>query len=81
MEVLLNDYGCDDLAHLMETSDRPGTVRIEKGGQVYHLPVARFDNRVDKTSFIRDDPSDWPADSVKVLHDELKRACQHLAGL
>jgi hypothetical protein len=80
LEVLLNDYGCDDVAHLMETSDRPGTVRIEKGDRVYHLPVARFDNRVDKTSFIRDDPSDWPADSVKALHDELKRACQHLAG-
>lgn len=80
LEVLLNDYGCDDVAHLMETSDRPGTVRIEKGGRVYHLPVARFDNRVDKTSFIRDDPSDWPADSVKALHDELRGACDHLAG-
>ena len=79
IEVMLNDYGCDDIAHLVEQSDQTGTVRIEAHGKVYHLPLARFDNRVDKTSFVRADAKDWAEADVKALHEGLAGALSSLA--
>lgn len=70
-EVMLKDYGCDDIEYLMENSDVPGTIRIEKDGDVYHLPIARFDNRVDLTTFVRDEPETWPEDQRAKLHSGL----------
>jgi hypothetical protein len=78
--VMLGDYGMDDMAYLVDASDRPGTVRVESRGQAFHLPVARFDNRVDKTSFIRGARAAWPAESVRVLHAGLAEAFAHLAA-
>jgi hypothetical protein len=65
---------------LVEQSDRPGTVRIEAYGTSYHVPVAVFDNRVDKTSFLRADFETWPADAVARLHEDLKAAFGGLTG-
>jgi hypothetical protein len=79
IEVMLNDYGCDDMEHLIARSDRADTVRVETRGKVYHLPVARFDNRVDKTTFVRDDPSAWKPEQVEALHEGLKQAFSRLA--
>jgi hypothetical protein len=42
--------------------------------------VARFDNRVDKTSFIRDERARWKADDVRAIHDGLKDAFTRLAS-
>jgi hypothetical protein len=78
--VMLGDYGMDDMAHLVETSNRPGTVRVETRGNTFHLPVSRFDNRDDKTTFVREDRAKWPAESVRVLHAGLREALAHLAG-
>jgi hypothetical protein len=74
IDVMMNDYGCDDMAHLIDSSDQPGTLRVAAHGQSYHLPVARFDNRVDKTSFVREEPKSWKPDDVKALHEGLKNA-------
>jgi len=87
MEVMLGQYGCDDMAWLLEQSDRPGTIRVERivpeGGRyatkVYYLPVARFDNRKDLTTFVREDQSLWKAEDVKAIHDGLKAAFDQLA--
>jgi hypothetical protein len=49
-------------------------VRVDAGGTEYHLPVAVFDNREDKTSFLRADPPTWPVESVALLHAELQEA-------
>jgi len=82
MEVMLGQYGCDDMAWLLEQSDRPGTIRVERVLQAgdrhtthsFHLPVARFDNRQDLTTFVREDRASWnPADVAK-LHGGLKAA-------
>ncbi|NOZ00512.1 MAG: hypothetical protein GXP54_01310 [Deltaproteobacteria bacterium] len=81
MEVMLGDYGCDDIEWLLDQSDVPGTVRIEAHGRVYHLPLGRFDNRVDKTSFIRGDVSDWDPSAVAALHEGLKSAMGRLPDL
>jgi len=78
IEVMLGDYGCDDMASLMERSDRPDTVSIERDGLAFFLPVARFDNRSDKTSFLRGEPSQWPQESVQTVSAELANACARL---
>ena len=79
MAVMLGDYGCDDMDWLVQNSDRPDTVRIESHGNVYHLPVGRFDNRVDKTTFVRAEPSAWKKADVAALHGGLGEAFQRLS--
>ncbi|KAL0241675.1 hypothetical protein GEMRC1_006910 [Eukaryota sp. GEM-RC1] len=49
--VMLNEYGTDDMEWLLEQSDKENCVRIEKEGDVFYLPVGRFDNREDYTTF------------------------------
>jgi len=79
IEVMLKDYGCDDMAHLISQSEKPDTLRVEAHGKVFHLPVARFDNRIDKTSFVRNDRKDWKPEQIQALHDGLKAALGKLA--
>jgi hypothetical protein len=78
MAVMLGDYGCDDMAWLLEQSDRPDTVRVEAYGRAWYLPVARFDNRSDKTTFVRADRSQWKDADVRALHEGLAGACGRL---
>jgi hypothetical protein len=77
--VMRQDYGTDDMIWLIEQSDRPGTIRVEAHGTVYHLPVAVFDNRTDKTSFLRADSETWPEEAVAGLQAELAEAFANLA--
>ena len=87
MEVMLGQYGCDDMGYVLSQSDKPGTIRVErvvpKGKRyetkVYHLPCGRFDNRQDKTSFVREKPKKWDPKDVKKLHDGLKAAFAEIA--
>ena len=44
----------------------------------YFLPLGRFDNRVDKTSFIREEPADWAEADVAALQAGMKEAFDHL---
>ena len=81
MAVMLGDYGCDDMDWLIQHSDRPDTVKIESRGRTYHIPVARFDNRKDKTTFVRGERSKWKADDVAALHSGLGLALERLAQL
>ena len=78
MAVMYGDYGCDDMGWLLEQSDRDDTVRVEKEGDAYHLPVGRFDNRVDKTTFIREDEQDWADEDVAALKAGMKEAFDQL---
>ncbi|MGK5089082.1 hypothetical protein WDW86_16110 [Bdellovibrionota bacterium FG-2] len=78
IEVMLNDYGCDDMNWLEEKSTRKGYIQIKAQGKEYDLPIARFDNRVDKTSFIRKEKQDWAAQEVKAVHDGLCGALTQL---
>lgn len=61
------------------TKRAPWDVSVPARGRVFHLRAARYDNRTDTTSFLRDDPSDWPAESVRVLHERLGAALRSLA--
>ena len=75
IDVMMNDYGCDDMDWLEKTSEKPGTVTITaaSGGGKFHLPLGRFDNRVDKTSFIRKDRRDWTDGEIAGIHGGLKQ--------
>ena len=42
IEVMLKDYGCDDVDWLEKNSERPGTVTVEARGKKFHLPLARW---------------------------------------
>ena len=79
LEVMLNDYGCDDMDWLESRAERKGTLSIRAGSKTYHIPIARFDNRVDKTSFLRAEPKDWKPQDVKAVHDGLKAGLDSLA--
>lgn len=79
LSVMLGEYGCDDMTWLEENSDRPGTVAIDKGGKTFHLPIARFDNRTDRTTFVREAPDQWDPKDVAALHDGLKAALDVLS--
>lgn len=76
--VLMNEYGCDDMAYLIEQSDKPGTVCVKKGESTYYIPFTRFDNRVDKTSFVREDQDAWNKEDHDALHNGLKDALSQL---
>ncbi len=76
--VMRQDYGCDDMHWLIRQSDRPNTVKIEAHGRTWYLPVAVFDNREDKTTFVRDDPSTWPQAKIQALHQGLVGAFRDL---
>ena len=78
--VMAHDYGMDDLGWLMDTSPVPGTIAIDSDDETCLLPIARFDNRIDRTSFLRDEPAIWPVASVTALHHELSVAFAALAA-
>jgi hypothetical protein len=70
LEVMLHDYGCDDMGSL----DKDGVVTVEAHGRSYRLPVGRFDNRVDKTSFLRAPTGEWKKEDVSAVHEGLRGA-------
>lgn len=78
LPVMLHDYGGDDIAWLESQSARPGRIAIEAHGRTWWLPLARFDNRSDKTTFVREDPAMWPAGSVNELTRGLAAAFDSL---
>jgi hypothetical protein len=79
MEVMLGQYGTDDMDYLLSQSDKAGTIRVERlletngkwEAKNYHLPFGRLDNRVDLTTFVREPKEKWAPADVKKLHDGL----------
>jgi hypothetical protein len=79
-EVMIGEYGCDDMDWLEAHARKPGTIPISStDGQQWDVPIARFDNRVDKTTFIRDDRSSWKESDVRAVHDGLRQALSRLS--
>ena len=78
--VMVHDYGMDDLAWLAEASPVPGTIPISEGDVSALLPLARFDNQIDRTSFLRADPASWPTEDVAHLHRDLAAAFDGLVA-
>jgi hypothetical protein len=76
-DVMRENYGVDDFMWLLEAG-RSSSIDVTVGDDRYSLPTVVFDNRVDHTSFLRDDPSVWGVGEVEVLHEELKRVFARL---
>lgn len=74
LSVMYTDYGCDDIDYLISTSKIKGTINVETKGLSYNVPIGRFDNRKDKTSFLRDPISSWKDTDVQSLQKGLEKA-------
>ncbi|MFT5784634.1 MAG: hypothetical protein ACI9JE_001962, partial [Candidatus Krumholzibacteriia bacterium] len=74
------DYGVCDMEHLIATSGKANSVKVSRDGNDYFIPVGRFDNRVDKTSFIRDEPDQWSAEDKSALQAGMREAFDQLAS-
>ncbi len=81
MDVMLNDYGCDDMDYLEKNSEVPGAITVTANGQKFHLPIGRFDNRVDKTSFLRAEKKDWDPKMVADVTAGIKGATDKLYSM
>lgn len=92
MEVMLGEYGTDDMDYLIHRSDRPNTVKVERIVRIptpdgkekfalkkWYLPVARLDNREDLTTFIRGNKESWDKESVQKMRRALGDALKILA--
>ncbi|BBJ27652.1 hypothetical protein [Athalassotoga saccharophila] len=77
-EVMIKEYGTDDMIWLEENSEKQGTVTVLKGNKKFHLPVANFDNRDDKTTFLRSSPQTWDKKQVDAIKSSLKSAFERL---
>lgn len=74
IDVMLGEYGCDDMAYLLEQTEVPDTITVEKEGQKWHVPIGIFDNRVDKTSFLREDKEKWDSKLIEEMTNSVKAA-------
>lgn len=74
--VMELDYGTDDIDWLESQARRPRTIPVRH----HDIPFARFDNRVDQTSFLRADPPEWDPAEVATLHADLATSLQQLAA-
>jgi hypothetical protein len=76
--VMTREYSRCDMEYLIQRSKVSGAVRIEAHGTTFDVPVARFDNRGDLTTFLRKDQSDWAPEEITAIDTELHRACTSL---
>lgn len=81
LSVMLADYGCDDIWWMWTHSETPDSVVVPVRGEISRLPLVRFDNRGDLTSFVRQKPDKWSPESKSALHMGLKTAMDRLAEL
>ena len=80
MAVMLGDYGCDDMLWMTEHSEMPGTVTVSAWGRTYHIPIGIFDNRKDKTSFLREDAENWPQEKIEEVTAAIRSATDSMFG-
>ncbi|MBI2933520.1 MAG: hypothetical protein HYY16_17905 [Planctomycetes bacterium] len=78
IDVMLNDYGCDDIDWLEGQWGASGAIAVKARGRTFRLPFARFDNRIDKTSFLRGAPASWKDEDVRLVHRGLQDALSSL---
>jgi hypothetical protein len=76
LRVMLGDYGCDDMEHLLGAGGDGASVRVTSAatGRTFRVPTARLDNRSDLTTFARADRAAWDPAKAAALRDALAEA-------
>lgn len=74
LDVMLGDYGCDDMMWLIDHSEVKGTITVKAHGKTYHLPIGVFDNRIDATSFLRRDKATWTDEEIATVTNGIRQA-------
>ncbi len=72
--VRRDEYGVDDRKYLRDSSPVKDTITIVSSGKTFHLPIGVFDNRIDRTSFLREDPGKWEKKKVEAVTSSIKEA-------
>jgi hypothetical protein len=74
--VMLGDYGCDDIEHLLDAGGDGTSIRVTSSatGRTFRVPTARLDNRADLTTFARADRSAWDPAHATALREALAAA-------
>lgn len=80
-EVMRHNFGCDDIDWLLSISETPDRIRVTSKEGTFVVPLVRFDNRADRTSFLREDPSQWNEDQKANLHANLRSVFDRLVSL
>ncbi|MBO7698890.1 MAG: hypothetical protein J6S38_07660, partial [Erysipelotrichaceae bacterium] len=74
MSVMLGDYGCDDMQYLREHAEVENTITVKRDGKTFNVPIGVFDNRIDKTSFLRGDVENWDPEKVEEMTNAIRQA-------
>ena len=72
--VMINDYGCDDMLYLKDNSEKEDTITVKTYDETYYLPIGIFDNRNDRTSFLRKNKEEWTKEEVDYVTEGIKQA-------
>lgn len=72
LEVMLKEYGTDDIFWLAKTSEKLNTITVIKNSKKFLIPLGIFDNNSDRTTFLRADPNLWDKDKVEEIKKALK---------
>lgn len=74
--VMMNDYGVDDIDYLLKTSGVSDAVKVTstQDNKDYIIPLGRFDNRTDLTTFARGPRAEWAEEDVAKIRDEMVNA-------
>jgi len=72
IEVMLKEYGTDDIFWLEKTSEKSNTVTVIKDSKKFLIPLGVFDNGSDRTTFLRSDSDLWDKNKVEEIKQALK---------
>ena len=79
MAVMLNDYGCDDMADWLLKEGVPlSFLNIDAHGKRFIIPATIFDNRADLTTFVRQPKQQWLQADTNRIQKQLTTALDKL---